>query len=90
MHLRLATRASGRRQTHSTGKYQENSTRSVDGILLMRIVRENWFSMDLGRLWGWDLGVGGERGATYGGATDNQTQLIHDRFNMTRARSESM
>jgi hypothetical protein len=53
----------------------------------MRVVREHWFSIDLSRLWGGDLGMGGERGATYGGATDNQTRLIHDRFNMTRARS---
>ena len=43
----------------------------------MRIVRENRLSIDLSRHRGEELGVGGERAQMDGGATDNQTQLIH-------------
>lgn len=50
---------------------------SVDKILLTRVVRENRVSIDLSRHWGVDLGVGGERAQMDGGATDNQTELIH-------------
>jgi hypothetical protein len=37
-------------------KYQEIFTHFVDRILLVRVVRENRFSIDLSRHWGEDLG----------------------------------
>jgi hypothetical protein len=58
-------------------KHAEKFSLSVDRILLIRVVRENRFSIDLSRHWREDLRVGGERAQMDGGAIDNQTQLIH-------------